>query len=159
MNSKFKIMSYFLTIFFLAYCAILGYFAINFGEGISSFKAAIFVNVSLLIGLIIVFFEIKHKVIKISFNNNYITITRYFGLFNSLILKHSEISGFHNSEVSTRYGSYDYIYLMKGDKKVAKISNQYHKNFKELKQEIENKYKDLGKINSDFFSEIKDIFS
>ena len=159
MNSKFKIMSYFMTIFFLAYCAILVYFAINFGEGISSFNAAIFVNVSLLIGLIVVFFEIKHKVIKISFNNNYITIDRYFGLFNSIILKHSEITGFHNSEVSTRYGTYQYIYLMKGNKKIAKISNQYHSNFKELKQEIENKYKDLGFIKSSFISEIKDLIN
>ena len=48
---------------------------------------------------------------------------------------------------------------MKGNKKIAKISNQYHSNFKELKQEIENKYKDLGFIKSSFISEIKDLIN
>jgi len=69
------------------------------------------------------------------------------------------IDGFHNSIVETKYGSYDCIYLMSKHKKVAKISNQYHKNFDKLALEIKKKYKDLGYFNTGFISEIKDIFN
>ena len=84
-------------------------------------------------------------------------INRFFGIKNPIFINNEEIKGFHNSIVTTKYGSYNYIYLVKGNKKIAKISDQYHKNFKELSNEIEKRYENLGFINSNFISELKDI--
>ncbi|MGL2964671.1 hypothetical protein ACSVH2_12685 [Flavobacterium sp. RSB2_4_14] len=47
---------------------------------------------------------------------------------------------------------------MRNNKKVAKVSNQYHKNFNELSIEINKQYKDLGYINTGIISEFKDFF-
>lgn len=104
------------------------------------------------------FFEFRNKIIKVEFINNQFRINRFFGLTNTKIIDDKIIDGFYNSILETKYGSYNYIYLMSNNKKIIKISNQYHKNFKELSIEIKKRYIDLGYINSGFISEIKDIF-
>jgi phosphorylcholine metabolism protein LicD len=103
------------------------------------------------------FIELKDKIIAIKFEENGIKINRFCGVKNPIFIDNKQIEGFHNSIVTTKYDRYNYIYLMKGNKKIAKISNQYHKNFEDLSREIEKKYKNLGFINSNFMSELKDM--
>ena len=105
------------------------------------------------------FGEIRLKIISINIDKNKIEIKRYFGLRKIISINDNEINGFYSSLIMTKNGAYDCIYLMKENKKIAKISNQYHKNFNELSIEIKKKYKDLGFVKSGFTSEIKDIFN
>ncbi len=102
--------------------------------------------------------ELKDKIIAIKFEQNDIKINRFCGIKNPIFIDNKEIEGFYNSIVTTKNGSYNYIYVMKGNKKIAKISEQYHKNFNDLSSEIEKRYKNLGFINSNFISELKDMF-
>ncbi|WP_395054495.1 hypothetical protein [Flavobacterium sp.] len=49
--------------------------------------------------------------------------------------------------------------MIQNNKKIAKISNQYHNNFIDLSLEIKKRFKDLGSTNSGFVSEIKDMLN
>jgi len=159
MISKFKIVAFSVPIFFITVLIFLIYIIFNFNQLLNNLDGVYSVTIIITFLVIMTFFELRDKLIKINITDNKVLINKYFGILNPISFKHSEITGYYSSEVNTRYKIYNFIYLMKGNKKIAKISNQYHKNFEELKQEIGNKYRDLGKINSDFFSEIKDILS
>lgn len=159
MKSKFKIISYFIPIFFLFLIGLFINTIINIETVFTSIYGGLFVVGLSFISIIMIFFEFKSKIVNVEFISSQFKINRFFGLRNSKIIDDKIIDGFHNSIVKTKYGSYDYIYLMSNNKKIVKISNQYHKNFIELSIEIKKRYKDLGYINSDFISEIKDIFN
>ena len=159
MKSKFKIISYFIPIFFLFLIGLLINLIINIKSAFTSNYGALFVISLLFFSIIMVFFEFRNKIINVEFINNQFKINRFFGLTNTKVINDKDIQGFYNSIVKTKYGYYDYIYLISNNKKVVKISNQYHKNFTELSMEIKKRYKDLGYINSGFISEIKDIFN
>ncbi|MBX9808617.1 MAG: hypothetical protein K2X95_12590 [Flavobacteriaceae bacterium] len=130
----------------------------NFNTTFNSKFAGIFVISLLFFVIFIMFIELKDKIIAIKFEENGIKINRFCGIKNPTFIDNKQIDGFHNSIVTTKYDRYNYIYLMKGNKKIAKISNQYHKNFGDLSREVEKKYKNLGFINSNFISELKDMF-
>ena len=158
MQSKFKIVSFFVLLFILSATGLLINTLFNFSTTFNSKFAGIFVLVLLFFGILIGLIELKDKIIAIKFEQNGININRYFGVQNSVFINDKEIEGFYKSIVTTKYGSYNYLYLMKKNKKIAKISDQYHKNFRDLSCEIEKKYKNLGFINSNFISELKDMF-
>lgn len=157
MESKFKIVSYFILLFLLFTTGLFIKILFDFTTTFNSKFAGIFVVILLFFVVFIIFIELNDKIIAIKFEQNDIKINRFCGIKNPVFIDNKEIEGFHNSIVTTKYGSYNYIYLMKGNKKIAKISDQYHKNFKELSSEIEKRYKNLGLINSNFISELKDI--
>lgn len=159
MKSKFKIVAYFIPIFLVFSVGLFFNVIFNFNSTFTSFYPGIFVISLLFIAIFICFVEFRDKIIKVEITINQLKIHRFFGLICTETIDDKIIDGFHNSIVETKYGSYDYIYLMSKHKKVAKISNQYHKNFDELAIEIKKKYKDLGDFNTGFISEIKDIFN
>jgi hypothetical protein len=57
-----------------------------------------------------------------------------------------EITGYKISMINpARGGPYEYLFLIKDDKKVVRISERYHKNYQKLKETlIEKNIKDLG---------------
>lgn len=159
MKSKFKI-SVLVPIFgfFLTSGLIIEIIFIIFKNAFTTSLAEILIVTLLFLLLFIFFTEIKQRILKITFEKNNFILNRFYGLGTSNKINDIEIEGFHKSILSTKYGRYNYIYLIKGNKKIAKISNQYHKNFGDLSREIEKRYKNLGFINSNFISELKDIF-
>ncbi|MFY8180993.1 MAG: hypothetical protein ACOVLG_04390 [Flavobacterium sp.] len=159
MKSNFRLIAYFIPLFLLISVGLFVNILFKFNSTFTSFLPGIFVVSLLFISIIVFFIEFRDKVIKVELINNQLKIHRFFGLMHIQTIDSNFIDGFHNSIVETKYGSYDYIYLMSKHKKVAKISNQYHKNFDELAIEIKKKYKDLGYFNTGFISEIKDIFN
>ena len=159
MKSKFKIISYFFFCFFLISTTFYIRILINFKSTFNSFYAGFFVVALMLLVLLVCICELRDKIIEIEFINNQLKIKRFFGIGVVYFFDDKFFDGFYNSTVITKYGSYNYHYLMKEGKKVAEISNQYHKNFDELSEEIKKRYKYLGYINSGFISEIKDIFN
>lgn len=159
MKSKFKIISYFFPILFLFSVGVLINAIVNIKSGFTSIYGGLFVIIFLAFSVFMLFFEIRNKIIKIEFIYNQLIINRFFGLTNTEVLNNEIIEGFYNTILETKFGSYNHIYLISKHKKVAKISNQFHKNFDDLSDEIKKRYRDLGYINSGFISEIKDIFN
>jgi phosphorylcholine metabolism protein LicD len=159
MKSKFKTISYFILTFFIFFIGFLVIILVDFKTVFNSKIAGSILVLLIFFSAFLIFIELKDKIIAIILEHNSVIINRFCGLTNPVFFYDKEIEGFHNSIVTTRrYGRYNYIYLMKGNKKIAKISNQYHKNFGDLSREIEKKYKNLGFINSNFMSELKDMF-
>jgi hypothetical protein len=66
--------------------------------------------------------------------------------------------GFQTSFVSSKAGSFEYLYLVKDTQKIIKISTAYHKNYPELKDKISLNLKDLGRIQFSYFDEYKEMF-
>ncbi|HUH26156.1 MAG TPA: hypothetical protein VLY87_05980 [Flavobacterium sp.] len=94
----------------------------------------------------------------VEIRKNEILVKRFFG-FKTESFKISEIKGWKYSHLTSRGGTYEYLYLIKDGKKIIKISEFYHKNYSKLKNEILTKTKYLGYENFSLLDELKEIFS
>lgn len=159
MKSKFRLYCYLLPLFFFLIAGLFLKILIDFETTFNSKLAGSFVVILLFLAIFVIYVELKDKIIAIKFEQTNIKIKRFCGIKKPVFINNLEIKGFQNSIVTTKYESYNYIYLIKGNKKVAKISNQYHDNFEELSEEIKKRYIDLGFVYTGFISEIKDIFN
>lgn len=155
--SRFKLVAYFVFIFFIILFSFIIFQFQNITKGFNSIFGAYLTFILLVISFLVVFFELRDKVIFVKFENSSIKIKRFIGIFKSQNINNIKITGFYNSSVKTGFGRFNYLYLMIDNKKIAKISNQYHKNYEELKGEIERKHKDLGFIKTGLLSEFKDF--
>jgi hypothetical protein len=104
----------------------------------------------------LVFGELRTQIIEVKILNNYIEKKNYIG-FNQKY-KFEDFDGFQTSIISSRSGSFEYLYFIKDNKKVIKISEAYHKNYFDLKEKISGHLKDLGEVKFSFFDEFKEIF-
>jgi hypothetical protein len=100
--------------------------------------------------------EARQKIIKISIDSNSISKINLFGLKK---YNFRDFDGFQTSFISSKNGTYEYLYLVRNNKKVIKISEQYHKNYFEIKSIITEKSKFLGEIKFSYWDELKEIFS
>ena len=106
----------------------------------------------------LVFGELRTKFIKVELNKDKIKVQRFLGLKNENYTL-LEIEGWKYSLLSSQGGTYEYLYLYKNNKKIIKISEFYHSNYKQLKQEIQDQYKYLGFEKFSFIDELKEIFT
>ncbi len=102
--------------------------------------------------------ELRTKAISAEINNDAITIANFFGLGSKRQFGLNEFDGFTTSAIESRNGSFEYLYLLKGDRKIVKLSEFYHKNYADLKKELWNKIKFLGERPFNLTVEIKEIF-
>jgi hypothetical protein len=103
--------------------------------------------------------EFRTKMIKVSIDGDTISVRKFGGLSRKKEYLISEFDGFTISkQFYGARGILEYLYLMQGKRKVVKISEAYHKNYKELKAAIKLKAKDLGHENFSFMDELKEIF-
>ncbi|HLV47292.1 MAG TPA: hypothetical protein VKY32_09675 [Flavobacterium sp.] len=122
-----------------------------------------FIRKIFVLGLIIftvsylVFGELRTKYINVELNKNEIIVKRFFGL-KAERYRVSDIEGWKYSLLPSRGGTYEYLYLYKNNKKQIKISEFYHKNYKQLKSEIQAQYKSLGYEKFSYLDELKEIF-
>jgi hypothetical protein len=103
--------------------------------------------------------EFRTKMIKVTIDGDVILVRRFGGLSTESEFLISEFDGFKISRQS--YGARgikEYLYLMKGNRKIVKISEAYHKNYQNLKTAIQLRAKDLGYENFSFLDELKEIF-
>lgn len=106
----------------------------------------------------LIFGELRTKYINVELNKNEIIVKRFFGL-KTEIYRVSEIDGWKYSLLPSRGGTYEYLYLYKNNKKQIKISEFYHRNYKQLKKEIQTQYKSLGYEKFSYIDELKEIFT
>lgn len=104
----------------------------------------------------LVFGEFRTKVIEVSLNNTEIEKKNYLGLRQKYNYK--DFDGYQTSILTSKGQSFEYLYLIKNNQKIVKISEYYHKNYYDLKNEISIHLKDLGEIKLSYFDELKEIF-
>jgi hypothetical protein len=139
------------TVFLIAVC---------FFPGLSSMlviliPAALFAILAL---LWLAYGEMRTKIIRITLEYDHLVIKRYYGLGKPETIYYADIDGFTISILPATYAAYEYLYLMRRGKKVAKLSQFYHKNYVDLKSELQTHIKDLGIVDYNSWQEIKDIF-
>lgn len=162
MKSKFTIKSYFVILLICAF-GVLAYTIIPAFFGNPYYDEKLFPKIFIPTLLIftfsyLLFGEIRTKMITVIIENQEIIIKRYFGL-KTETFKIAEINGWKYSHLTSRGGTYEYLYLIKNGKKIIKISQFYHKNYFKLKNEIQAKFKYLGYEKFSFLDELKEIFT
>ncbi|WP_413666502.1 hypothetical protein ACEN9X_18395 [Mucilaginibacter sp. Mucisp86] len=89
--------------------------------------------------------QLNYKTHKIIINENTIIRVRRFGFGLKKVYKFNEIAGFSTYSISDKKNANEYLYLIAGDEKVAKLSTYYHQNYHELKSlMIQHQIQNLG---------------
>jgi hypothetical protein len=105
------------------------------------------------------FGEFRTKMIKVVLNDNHLLIKHFAGLSTAKKYLYKDLDGFKTSILRSRGGDNEYLYFIKDNKKIGKISDFYHKNYFELKNEISAKLDDLGFEKFSYMHELKESFS
>ena len=162
MKTRFKFKGFFPAILSLVLIGIM----INFSLEIltnSFYQRKPWVSLILLVFLIItfiwlVFGEVKNKFVVVNFEQTKISVKKFGGIFPKVEFHDSEVEGWKYSILNSRGGNYEYLYLYRGGKKIAKISEFYHQNYSEIKQHVKSKYKDLGFEQFSYLTEFREFF-
>jgi hypothetical protein len=104
------------------------------------------------------YYELRTKALKLIIRTDHIIAIRVMGLGKIESYLFSETEGFVTMNVHSRYGVYEYLYLVREEKKIAGFSQFYHRNYEEMKQLISEKMPDLGETAFNMKAEIKGIF-
>ena len=106
------------------------------------------------------FGELRTKIITIDIEYDKVRVKKYGGLGISKEYQIDDISGFKISILRSKNGVYEYLYLIADNKKIAKISEYYHGNYKELKKNlIAARIPRLGIERFSNRQELRDTFS
>jgi hypothetical protein len=103
--------------------------------------------------------EIRTKLTVVTIEKNNIKACRWFGTGVSRTYLFDELDGFRVSFLPSEYNEFEYLYLLKENKKVIKLSSFYHRNYDELKRTIAVKTKNLGEEKFSLLKEVKEVFS
>ena len=106
----------------------------------------------------VVFGELRTKAIKVIIDGEDIKVRAFGGLSPERHYRFDDFDGFKTTVLSSRQGDYEYLYLIKKNKKVIKLSQFYHRNYQQLKQLISHKTNDLGYEKFSYRREFKEIF-
>jgi hypothetical protein len=162
MKSKFRFTAYLLS-FLGTVFTVLVVMALSgnaFNPTMSLIPFMLFCSFFVFIWIWLIFGELRTKTVRIEIEDRTFLVKRYLGLGTSRHFDLDDISGFKTSILSSNTGTYEYLYLMVGTRKIAKLSEFYHSNYKELKRYIVSM--DIKNIGFERFSnrqEFKDIFS
>ncbi len=162
MKTKFKIKGYLPLLLSIVLSAIIVNFIIEF------FTNPFYQKKPLVTLIVLTFFlltlawlilgEVKNKFIIVEFSDEKITIAKMGGLLSKKEISPAEIEGWKYSILTSRGGNDEYLYLYSNGKKIAKISEFYHKNYGEIKQYVKSKYKNLGFEQFSYLDELKEMF-
>ena len=97
--------------------------------------------------------------IKVVIGSDFLIVKKYGGLSTGKRYSYSNIDGFKISILRSATTDNEYLYLIQANKKIAKISDFYHKNYRALKGELKTKLKDLGIEKFSYVQELKETFA
>lgn len=161
-KSKFRFWALFPFCASLFLLVILIFSAIKFYGKINSDNIFPMLLVFIFFVLILIWLiwgELRTKAVKVSIDMDRLSYSNFLGLGNLRVLRFSEIDGFKIANLPSEYQDYEYLYVMVNKYKVIKLSEFYHKNYKELKAMISSKSKCLGEEKFSYVQEFKEIFS
>jgi hypothetical protein len=118
----------------------------------------VFTGVFLIVWTWLVFGELRTKAISVTLDNDLITTSNFLGLGGKRIFDLTEFDGFTTSLLPSKGGTYEYLYLIKDNKKVIKLSEFYHKNYFELKHVLSKRVKFMGNKPFNMLTELKEIY-
>lgn len=113
---------------------------------------------TIFLGCMMIFGELRRRVLKVTIDKETITVRRYMGWGKEELHFLNTFDGYQLTHLQSRYGSYEYLYLIRDGKRVIKLSDFYHKNFEELKSAIAAKVKYNGWLEYNFAREIRQFF-
>ncbi len=126
---------------------------------INSSKAGIVIPILYLIFVIYFWLtEFRTRAHNIEIQNEKIIVREYFGLGKNKVFKLKDLEGFNVSIQPSKSGTYEYIFILSKGKRIASISEFYHRNYTTMKSEIEKKIKYLGQTEYKFKYEYKEMF-
>lgn len=108
--------------------------------------------------VVMVLGELRTKVLAIQMEGDSITVSNYLGLGASKRYEWKDFDGYSTSILSSIYEDFEFLYLMKNNRKLVKLSAFYHKNYLEMKNLLTQQLPDLGEIPFSFTEEFKEIF-
>lgn len=155
LQSKFKLIAYFIPLFVIIFLSLCIYILINnLPIAIEQIRwIDVYVTVLFTFTIIMLIFgEIRTKFIKVTISDRFIEKKNYLGFNKQYSFK--DFDGYQTSIVK----SYEYLYLVKNGEKIIKISAAYHKNYVELKSKIATLSNNLGEIRFSYIDDIKEIF-
>jgi hypothetical protein len=161
-KSKFRLWAFLPPVLVLMVSFLLGLIvAVSFQPkvDISSFVAFFVVLLFVFILLWLVLGELRTKEIKVTIDGDQIKVRNFLGAGMTKFYRFNEVDGFKTSILEARQGDYEYLYLIKNNRKVVKLSEFYHRNYKELKQVITAKTTDQGFEKFSYRREFREIFT
>jgi hypothetical protein len=127
-------------------------------ENTPLFVLVVYYVPELILVCIMIFGELRRRTIKVIIDSETITVRRYLGWGREKLYFLNQFEGFYTTELQSRYGGYEYLYLMKDNRKVIKLSEFYHANFQEMKAAISGKVKNFGPLTYNFWREVREFF-
>ncbi len=104
------------------------------------------------------FGEIRTKAVKVTVAQNHITVSHYLGLGKKKDYSLTSFDGFKISVLPSEYETFEVLYLMASNKKKIKLSEFYHQNYNDLKNNLVKNVKKLGNEKFNILHEIQEIF-
>ena len=101
--------------------------------------------------------KVRTKTAKVSFSDNVLTVRQVLGLGQKHQAWLADVTGYYTSTISSRYNHFNYIYIMQGKRKIAKISNQYHSNYNDMAAYVAANFRHLGNYRTTLLTEITDL--
>lgn len=123
-----------------------------------SFRIIVFIMFFAFTWVWLVFGELRTKIVKVEVEGNQISVANYFGIGSKKVFSFSQFEGLQTAILPSRYYTYEYLYLIKDNKKAIKLSQFYHSNYAELKSALTDKVRDLGQQRYSLIQDIQEIF-
>jgi len=161
LKSKFRYTAYIVALIsVLLFIMLVILLVKSINSDASLWKTFLIAAFFLFIWLWMFFGELRSKTVSVEIGEDKIRIRKYLGIGTLKEYQIDEISGFKISVLRSKGGVYKYLYLMADDKKIAKISEYYHRNYKDLKKFlITAGVRSLGIERFGNLQELKDLFS
>jgi len=106
----------------------------------------------------LLFGELRTKAIYMKIENDKIIVKPYLGLGLKKEFKIDHFDGYTISDLYSFGGIHEYLYLIKNDKKIIKISEFHHSNYMETKKIIHTKFDFVGRTKFKILDELIEIF-
>lgn len=151
-----------LILILIASFTAMGYILIGMPKD-NSFTTAIYICLYFVLFFFVlvtywIITEIRKKLITVSIQSSTMLVGAFYGIGSKKIYDYTEFDGFITTQVPVLYAAtYEYLYLIKGDKKIVILSDFYHRNYAALKLVLGDKLVFLGDQPFNMSSEIKEL--
>ena len=157
-QSKISYKVYFVLPFIIAFIIVTIWSLIDFEKTFTGVGGGIFV-VTILIWFNLIFLFTAFKIQNVTLNDKHIIIKDFLGW--GIDKEHNIAKTFGYYKASNQYKGNvnNYIYIVNGNKKLAKLCDEYHLNFAEMEHFLENNLTYLGTVHTNIFSDFKSVIN